>query len=112
MDQASGDWIFYLDPDERIPSEMVEEIREIVASETGIQLSNEEKKPLLREMAEAWKRVRIFNSMFRRGKRSSPTSMSEKPKLKEKPDAQRGHAALLLHEHQSIPEEIRFLLQL
>ena len=34
MDQASGDWIFYLDPDERIPSELVEEIREIVASET------------------------------------------------------------------------------
>ncbi len=34
MDQASGDWIFYLDPDERIPSELVEEIREIVSSET------------------------------------------------------------------------------
>ena len=34
MDQASGDWIFYLDPDERIPFKLVEEIREIVASET------------------------------------------------------------------------------
>ena len=34
MDQASSDWIFYLDPDERIPSKLVDEIREIVASET------------------------------------------------------------------------------
>ena len=57
IDQASGDWIFYLDPDERIPSELVEEIREIVASETEYSAFRLKKKPLLREMAGAWKPV-------------------------------------------------------
>ena len=34
MVQASGDWILYLDPDERIPSELVDEIQEIVNSDS------------------------------------------------------------------------------
>ncbi|MBI12207.1 MAG: b-1,4-glucosyltransferase [Deltaproteobacteria bacterium] len=34
MDQASGDWIFYLDPDERIPSELAQEIQDIINSES------------------------------------------------------------------------------
>jgi glycosyltransferase involved in cell wall biosynthesis len=34
MGQANGDWIFYLDPDERIPSELVDEIQKIMNSES------------------------------------------------------------------------------
>ena len=34
MDQASGEWIFYLDPDERIPSELAHEIQDIINSES------------------------------------------------------------------------------
>ena len=34
MDQAIGDWIFYIDPDERIPSELAHEIQDIINSES------------------------------------------------------------------------------
>lgn len=33
IDQAKGDWIFYLDPDERIPDELSNEILSVIASD-------------------------------------------------------------------------------
>ena len=30
MEQASGDWVFYVDPDERLPENLVEEIEKVI----------------------------------------------------------------------------------
>ena len=35
MEQASGDWIFYVDPDERIPENLVEEIEKVIQATTN-----------------------------------------------------------------------------
>ena len=70
MDQASGDWIFYLDPDERIPSELVEEIREIVASETEYSAFRLKRKTII--SGNGWSMeasTRIFSSECSAGAR-------------------------------------------
>ena len=35
MEQASGDWIFYVDPDERIPEILVSEIEKVIQATTN-----------------------------------------------------------------------------
>ena len=35
MEQASGDWVFYVDPDERIPEILVEEIEKVIQDTTN-----------------------------------------------------------------------------
>ena len=57
MEQATGEWIFYIDPDERLPAKLVEEIIDAVKDTEHSAFRTEPPKSLFWALASSWESI-------------------------------------------------------